>query len=160
MKREMLGETPCYLSDAMPISQEQIMYNDTIPAVTKQEMHLSHKVFGSASTNMSYEVGRTEEALYATRIGSEQLEAMADYPPRALEQGASRDGFSADAESLVSSPESTPRSSASTPRNASRPATPRERVQHQIMLSQQKRRMRRQVRSCLIFFGMLQVCNG
>ena len=136
------------------------MYNDTIPAVTKQEMHLSYKVFGSASTNMSYEVGRTEEALYATRIGSEQLEAMADYPPRALEQGASRDGFSADAESLVSSPESTPRSSASTPRNASRPATPRERVQHQIMLSQQKRRMRRQVRSCLIFFGMLQVCNG
>ena len=136
------------------------MYNDTIPAVSKQEMHDSREVFVSASTNISCEIDRAEEALYAMRTGPEQAEAMADYATRALEQGASRDGFSADAESLASSPESTSRSTASTPRNASRPATPRERVQHQIMLSQQKRRMRRQVCSYLIFSGMLQVRNG
>ena len=163
IKREMLGETPSYLSDATPIGQEQIVYNDTIPAVSQQEMHYSRKVFVSASTragHISHEIDRAEEPLYAPRTGPEQAEAMADYTPRALEQGASRDGFSADAESLVSSPESTPRSTACTPRSASRPATPRERVQHQIMLSQQKRRMRRQVCSCLLSFGRLQVHNG
>ena len=159
MKREILGETPSYLSDATPIAQEQIVYNDTIPAVSQQEMHYSRKVSVSASTragHISHEIDRAEEPLYAPRTGPEQAEAMADYSPRALEQGASREGFSADAESLVSSPESTPRSTASTPRNASRPATPRERVQHQIMLSQQKRRMRRQVCSCLNCIGIPQ----
>ena len=91
------------------------------------------------------------------RTGPEQAEAMAGYLTRTLKQGASRENFSADAESLVSSPESTPRS---TPRSGSRPATPRERVQHQIMLSQQRRRMRRQVCSCLSSFGTLQVHNS
>lgn len=128
------------------------MYNDTIPAVSKQEMHYSQEVLVSASMDpghLSQGPDRAEEDPYAMCTGLERAEAMAGYLPRTLEQGTSRDDFSADAESLVSSPESTPRSTVTTPRNGSRPATPRERVQHQIMLSQQKRRMRRQVCSCL-----------
>ena len=72
VKKDMLEETPSYLSDAVPVNQQQTADNDTIPAVFEQRMHYSRELFNGASIksgHISQETDRAEEAPYAVCTG-------------------------------------------------------------------------------------------
>ena len=139
------------------IAQEDVMFNDNIPAARHSDFYHSRDVYDSHIPQPSAGSYAAAESSYTVSAGIYQEE------PMALPQGSAsqRHRLSDDAESEAPSPESlmsSPRSGATTPRTASRPATPRERVQQQIMLNQQKRRLGRHACSIQSPKSM-DVCN-
>ena len=144
-KQHMLTDTQMRQPEETEVPQEEITYHHNIPARNNFDFFHSQDVYASHMAQPNLSSHTAEESAYTIGTGL--------YPagPLAAPYGSSTHGYRLsdddDGESEAPSPESlasSPRSGATTPRPASRPATPRERVQQQIMLNQQKHRLRRQ----------------
>ena len=131
------------------VAQEEITYHNNIPATGSLDFYHSHDVYARHMAQPSLSSHTAQESTYTIGAGLYPAE------PLAAPHGSSTHGYRPSDDdddddhdqSEAPSPESlasSPRSAATTPRSASRPATPRERVQQQIMLNQQKHRLRRQ----------------
>ena len=123
------------------IAQEEITYHSNIPAAHHQDFYSSADVYASHIGHPYVSSNTIEESTYTIGAGLYQAE------PAAAPHGFTSQGYrlSDDTESEAPSPESlasSPRSGATTPRAALRAATPRERVQQQLALNEQKRRLR------------------
>lgn len=148
-KPDMLGDRSAYHSETTCIAQEDTKHYHNVPALIKAGSYHSQDAYVSQSAHSGHESYMTEKTMYesTSQFQAQAVTASADFHAEIYDLGDDAESEAPSPESLASSP----RSGASTPRNGLRPATPRERVQQQIALNQQKRRLRRQVRwACFI----------
>lgn len=142
-KQHMLGDTSMLQPQEVENAQEERAVHNNIPTATDSDFYHPHDAYASHMAQPSVSSYAAEEDSYTMGRGLYQEEPMAASTSNAPQ----RYRLSDDAESEPPSPESlasSPRSGATAPKTASRPATPRERVQQQILLNQQKRRLRRE----------------